>query len=35
MFYIKGQGSGAQGSETRFLVTIKKKWKNFTTKNRV
>jgi hypothetical protein len=34
MFYIKEHRSGKQGSEYRFLVTIQKKWKNFTTKNR-
>jgi len=34
MFYIEEHRSGTRGSEYRFLVTNKKKWKNFTTKNR-
>jgi len=35
MFYFEKHRSVAQGNESRFLVTIKKKWKNFTTKKRV
>jgi hypothetical protein len=34
MFYTKEYRIGTQGTEYRFLVTTKKKWKNFTTKNR-
>jgi len=34
MFYTKEHRIGTQGTEYRFLVTTKKKWKNFTTKNR-
>jgi hypothetical protein len=34
MFYTEEYRSGIQGTETRFLVTKKKKWKNFTTKKR-
>ena len=33
MFYTKGHCSGLEGRKYRFLVTIKKKWKDFTTKN--
>jgi len=34
MFYTIGQRSGMQDNNYRFLVTLKKKWKNFTTKKR-
>jgi hypothetical protein len=34
MFYTKERRSGMQGTEYRFLLTINKKWKNFTTKKR-
>jgi hypothetical protein len=34
MFYIKEYRSLMQGTEYRFLVTLKMKWKNFTTKKR-
>jgi hypothetical protein len=34
MFYSREQRSGMQGTKTRFLVTIKLKWKDFTTKKR-
>lgn len=33
MFCTKGHSSGMEGTEYRFLVTLKKKWKDFTTKN--
>jgi hypothetical protein len=35
MFYTEKNRIGTLGTEYRFLVTNKKKWKNFTTKNRV
>ncbi len=34
MFYTNEHGSRKEGIEFRFLVTLKMKWKNFTTKNR-
>ncbi len=34
MFYIERYPVGTKGNEYRFLVTKKKKWKNFTTKKR-
>jgi hypothetical protein len=34
MFYTMEQHSGLQGRESRFLVTLKLKWKDFTTKKR-
>jgi hypothetical protein len=32
MFYTNGQRSGLKGRKFRFLVTLKTKWKDFTTK---
>jgi len=34
MFYTEEHRLRMQGAEYRFLVTLKKKWKNFTTKKR-
>jgi hypothetical protein len=34
MFYIGDHRADRKGNEYRFLVTNKKKWKNFTTKKR-
>ena len=33
MFYRQGQFSYRKSAESRFLVTLKTKWKDFTPKN--
>jgi hypothetical protein len=34
MFYTEEHYSKMRGRDFRFLLTLKMKWKNFTTKNR-